>query len=250
MTMVPVTMNRWQLLLPEHRVKQWEHPWEAARLESMHANLKPGDLIVDAGAEEGDLPCLWASWGCDVVLAEPSPAVWANMRAIFEANELTDRVKACWVGFLGDETRSMTRGWARQIVGSPPPSPWPKCADGPVTDAHAFSVLVERPDIPVTTIDLLAETAGAPQAITVDTEGSELRVLRGAEHTLRHRRPLVWVSVHLDHAWVALKFPGEDGYAVDEFMTSVGYEGHVLAEDHERHVFYVPGERVDSVVLP
>lgn len=246
--MIPVTLNgRWVLNLPEHRQQQWAQPWEAARLESMHANLRPGDLIVDAGAEEGDLPALWASWGCDVLPAEPSSSVWPNIRACFDGNDLTHRVWGTWVGFLGDEIRHASPEWQNEVVGAS--NPWPLCSRGEPITNHGFSVLVERPDIPVTTVDLLANLYGAPDAITIDVEGAELRVLRGARRTLMDHRPLVWVSVHTDAHWVAQKFPGDDEDAVYEFMASVGYKGHLLAEDHERHVFFVPTEKLGDVTL-
>lgn len=250
--MIPTLMNgKWELLLPEHRADryEWTHPpyWEPERLESMHANLRPGDLIIDVGAEEGDMPGLYASWGCDVILAEPNPRVWANIRAVFDSNELTDQVRACWVGFLGDEVRAETAEWGEQ--NGEGGSPWPRCADGPVISDHGFAVIVERPDIPVTTVDLLTENVGVPQAITMDVEGSEYRVLKGAEQTLRQHRPLVWVSIHTDLQWMEEKFPGEEGEAVRALMNEVGYTGLHLATDHEQHWFFYPNERADSVTV-
>lgn len=76
--MMPVKMNgRWDMLLPEHRAlrPEWTTGWEADHLDSMHANLRPGDVVYDVGAEEGDMSALYASWvkGSQPVHGESAP---------------------------------------------------------------------------------------------------------------------------------------------------------------------------------
>lgn len=242
---VPTTINgRWQLLLPEHRAArpQWgdwtdgngvvHHGWEAERLDSMHARLRPGDVVYDVGAEEGDLPALWASWGCQVVLFEPNARVWPNIRFIFEANGLPVPL-ACWAGFAAE----------RSGVGTKPTEvswrTWPRCADGPVIGDHGFLNLCERPDVGRLALD---DAAGfmripPPDAITIDVEGAELRVLRGASELLLHRRPLVWVSIHpefMDEMY------GDHPADLHAYMAEHGYEGQHLATDHEQHWLFRP----------
>lgn len=239
--MVPTLINeRWELLLPEHRAALESWPtWEEERLASMWTNLEPGDLVFDIGAEEGDLPALWASWGCEVVLVEPNERVWPNVKAIFEANRMIGHVRGTYVGFCGAHPRHAETTFPPLSQG------WPPHVDGPIIDDHGFCVIVERPDIPVTTIDLLAARFGMPDAITIDVEGAELQVLRGAEWVLRVARPLVWVSVHIDEQWMAEKFPGEGADALFDYMTSLGYRGVHLATDHEAHwAFWPPSGRV------
>lgn len=250
--MLPTTINgRWELLLPEHRARRAEWPiWEQERLASMHANLSAEDVVFDIGAEEGDLPALWASWGCHVVMVEPNPRVWPNIAAVFEANRVVTRARACYVGFAGAEPRHgdpASAGAAGLHVDA-----WPPCADGPVIGDHGFCVIVERPDLPVTTIDLLAARVGMPDAITIDVEGAELQVLRGAEWVLRSARPLVWVSIHTgDLAWMAEKFPGEGAEELHAYMAGLGYTGVHLATDHEEHWgFYPPTGRVLKPATP
>lgn len=237
LVMVPTAIaEQWTLTLPSHRLSIPWATWERPRLESMHANVRPGDLLIDVGSEEGEFAALAALWGCDVVLIEPGERVWANARATFDANGLSDRVVLSFVGFAGDEERPAegAESWSEAAhLG------WPPCADGPVVADHGFRVLVERPDVAVTRIDLLQWfLRRPPDVLTIDVEGSELRVLRGAEGVLRSRQPLVYVSVHADAEFVRQKFPGEDGEAVHDFMAGLGYRGHWLAEDHETHVLY------------
>lgn len=232
--------GKWDLWLPEHRAarEEWTNTagWERERLDSMHANLKPGDVVYDIGAEEGDFGGLFASWGCDVVLAEPNPRVWPNIRAIFEANDLTHAVKGCWVGLVGDITDD---------AHAPDEDVWPECAYGPVIGDHGFMSLADgRETCPQITLDDLVERTGvAPTALTLDVEGGECFVMQGAQHTLAEHAPLVWVSVHPEFMF------GSHGQYQNELYTLLhqhGYVKHLLAHDHETHVvFWRPDVHTD-----
>lgn len=230
--------GRWPLVLPEHRAARPEWPWwEATRLASMHAHLAPGDAIYDVGAEEGDFPALWATWGCEVAMAEPNPRVWPNIRAIWEANSLRPPLTT-WPGFLGDHVAGPAPDWKGD--GSTPFA-WPACAFGEIIGDHGFCQLGERPDIPMTTLDQLVMVEGepAPDAITMDVEGSELHVLRGGAETLRLHRPKVWVSIH--PAFMAHHYGIADGTAaVREFFAELGYRDTYLCTDHEEHWMFLP----------
>lgn len=233
--------GRWPLVLPEHRAsrEEWATGWEPERLDSMYANLRPGMVVYDIGTEEGDLSALFARWVLGdvggVVLVEPNPRVWPNVRCIWEANGLPDPL-ACVVGFAGDENR-----------GAPALTGWPPCADGPIIGDHGFLNVLECPDGQVVTIDALAEIVGPPDVITMDVEGAEVLAIRGAQHTLAEHRPLVWVSVHAEAMF------HDHGVYQAEFHSMLhrhGYEKVLLGFDHELHVFYFPSERRGVVVLP
>jgi FkbM family methyltransferase len=195
----------------------------------MHHHLtQRRHTVWDIGAEEGDFPALWASWGCDVALVEPNARVWPNIKAIWDANELPDPV-ACFEGFAADassETLGVSTGW-------------PESAHGEVIGDHGFLNLCERPDVQRIRIDDMAGIVDPPTAITVDVEGAELHVLAGAEQTLREHRPLVWVSVHPEFMWDMYDHTPE---MLDGFMDGCGYESTFLCVDHERHEFYSPVE--------
>lgn len=237
--MVETAINgRWSLQLPEHRAGRHSWPWwEATRLACMHHYLHDGGLVVyDVGGEEGDFPALWASWGNEVVVFEPNLKVWPNIKAIFDANGLVP--EATFPGFAADVDGERDvefigrREWSDVL--------WPTSAHGPVIGDHGFCNLSERPDIPRLTIDTVATIVEPPGAITIDVEGSELRVLHGAKQIITECRPLVWVSVHPQ--FMADMY-GDSAAELHAFFDGLGYERTFLTADHEEHWFMWPAER-------
>lgn len=283
MTFVAVTMNgRWTLNLLQHRAEKagWDsaHGWEPERLASMAANIRPGMVVYDVGAEEGDLSALCATWirerrlagrvleqrngagnrvgsrlvepdvvtidgSGGVVLIEAAPNYWPNIRATFAANELPDPL-ACWHGFATSETSPVDDATLRAGLMA-----WPAEAytNDPGERPGFRSLRESGSTSPCVTIDKVAELIRPPDVITVDAEGSEIRIMEGAEHVLDIARPLVWLSVHPE-------FMFHDYGVYESQLHSVlhrhGYEKVHLAYDHEHHWFYFPSERRSDVVLP
>ncbi len=275
--MIPTTINgSWELLLPQHRAErpEWQTGWERERLASMHANLRPGDVVVDVGTEEGDISALLAQWvreacclrcghkdtttdwagecrsctgqvtfGGGVILMEPNPKVWPNVQAIFDANQLPPPV-GWWVGFAGHETELGTGPDHQNWNGHD--DPWPSCTRGPIIGNHGFCNLWERPDMDKIRLDDLCYALGRiPDAITMDTEGSELRVIQGAERILTENHPLVWISIHPTFSVDMYGLTRED---LLRMMQSFGYRAEWLATDHEEHwAFWHPeGRRLED----
>lgn len=240
--MIPTRINgRWNLLLPEHRSGRPEWPWwEATRLAAMHHFITPGDVVVDVGAEEGDFPALFAQWGADVILIEPNPLVWPNIKAIFEANDLVSKYQGGFVGFASNHNAEPTGNGLSIQEASLDPHEWPDCANGPIIGNHGFRHLAQEIDTtPQATIDAIVSYIPIDH-ITMDIEGSELVALRGAVGTIIQWRPYVWVSVHPD----PLKdFYCQDPGEVYSLMESLDYKRIFLTFDHESHELFVPTEK-------
>jgi len=233
-TMVDTVINRrWPLKLPAHRAREarWDW-WERERLAYARAMVRPGDVVWDIGAEEGDMSALWASWGARVVLLEPSPKAWPFIRRTFEANEL-DPPDACFAGFASDVTDLHP---AHLDVDGTLVDGWPRCAYDDGAPEFGFRHLYEsRPATPQVRLDDL--DAPMPDIVTMDVEGGEYTVLLGAERILAEARPSWLVSVHPEFLRESY------GHTVDNVLTCFAdhdYETHLLAVDHEYHYVAKP----------
>lgn len=228
--------SRWSLLLPEHRAvrPEWPH-WEKERLDAMHKAIRPTDTVAYIGVEEGDLAALVSTWCARIHLFEPNDRVWPNVRAIWEANSLRPPA-GCWSGFAGATTAIPGAAWPDLT------NQWPPSAYGPLIGDHGFCQLVERPDLASITLDDYADaTSDPPDVLTMDVEGSELQVLRGAERVLREKRPVVFASVHPESMFA---YYGAYQNELNFFMAALGYVGDFLAHDHEAHwVFQHPSNK-------
>ncbi len=73
--------------------------------------------------------------------------------------------------------------------------------------------------------------------MTIDVEGSEFEVLKGAEQTIRKDRPLLYVSVHPE-----FMFRMFNQYTAElvKFVEDLGYKHEILAFDHEFHFLFSP----------
>ena len=76
----PVNVNgSWVLRMPSHRAIQYmQDPisgWEQERLAAMHEAIRPDSVVMDIGAEQGDMTALLASWAHTgaLVAIEPNP---------------------------------------------------------------------------------------------------------------------------------------------------------------------------------
>lgn len=208
----------------------WSY-WERERVHSMQQHLKPGMTLFDVGTEQGWCNLVYASMVGpeNMVLIEPTKEFWPNIRATWEHN-YDAPPRACYDGLLSDKS---TEDLSTFFGG------WPIGSGGPLIDRNKYQYIHEHSDdVPEMRLDDLVEHSGVvPQALTIDVEGAELLVFKGAAETLRQHRPLVWCSVHPDL--------GERDYGVTpdqvhDFMASFGYTGTHLGTDHEQHWYYQP----------
>lgn len=227
-------LEKYPLRLPAFAA-DWDawHYWEMPRIRSIAEHLKQGDTLIDVGSETG-----WMSIALakivgpeNLVLVEPTPENWPNIRATWEENFIDALPRATFYGLMDREPKE---------DGDVYWHPWPECSEtGLLNTARSFRYLHEHLDqTPVATIDKLCGNATMkPKGLTIDVEGAELRVLQGAKVCLKDLKPFVWVSVHPD---LMLRDYGATPADLHEFMTGMGYTGELLHIDHETHYFFKP----------
>lgn len=242
--------GRWPLNLPKHRAERPEWPyWEATRLAAMHHFIEPGDVVYDIGAEAGDFSALFATWGADVAMIEPNPKAWPTIKAVWESNDLAPQLNI--QALVSEEHRPRAHSFYIVEKG------WPPAADNPIDPAHGFHHIGES-DAGETSLDFLSGFVTPPDIVTMDVEGGEGHVVRGARRTLTEIKPAVFMSIHPQFM---RDLYGEDPKQIHDAMKGYGYHGWFLCEDHEQHWYfghpdtgrmlpgaaedyYIPGDRI------
>ena len=131
--------------------------------------LRPGDLVVDVGANVGLHTVLAAACGAEVVALEPLPAARAMLERNVARNGFSGRVNVLAAG------AAATRG---ELT----------FTDGPSCLNHVVGA-GESPDVPVRMVPVVplddVVPAGRPVVmLKIDVEGFEAEVLRGATRLL------------------------------------------------------------------
>lgn len=223
--------GKYELSLIESRITQWDiwnerNPpgWEIERIDSVMNSIGPGSVIYDIGSERGDFPALWRTTGADVVLVEPNPLFWPEICQTWELNH-SEPPLGSFVGFCGSQPNKMGELFIES---------WPIESGEDLVEEPGFLNLREHPDTPVTTIDSISRRVSPPTAISVDVEGAELEVMKGASETLALHSPDVWISVHP----AFMPTYGSNKEDLLDYMTSIGYQNQLLAVDHEEHYLF------------
>lgn len=204
--------------------------WETAYLLELQKHLRPGMVVYDIGAENGEFGALAASIvkPHNVHLFEPSAVYWPNIKALWEANGFADP-GGCYRGFLDRLSKTPL----------PDHFGWPELnVFGPLFEGTAHLCLHNADGMPTTNIDTYVQaTARPPDVLLIDCEGAEARILQGAYRTLVSKRPLIFVSVHNDGAFACHSSTRQDLFAT---LASASYEWRLISIDHEEHWLATP----------
>lgn len=205
--------------------------WEFPRFRSMFDHLGNEDVLFDIGSEFGwQTVCYAQIVGPEnMVLIEPSPPLWPNIKGTWEANFGVPPL-ACYWGLLSGETTMESDDVLL-------PGEWPEASIGPLTDVTSYQYIHEHGHVTlqITLDDYVSITGIVPTALTMDVEGAELVVLRGAQEVLQREDLKVWISVHPD---LSEKDYGLSAMALHAFMEGCGYVGEHLSTDHEEHWYF------------
>lgn len=243
--------GKYELMLPNHRAvrPEWQIEnggWEVARIDEMIGEItafqylkKRQPIVFDIGTEEGDISALLQIYTkCDMVLFEPNNRVWPCIKAIWDANNLTPPLDF-FSGFLGSE------GKPGGLV------EW-NSIQGDILPDHGFKQLYEKyPDVPVARLDDWCRGTGIyPDVITMDVEGAEFEVIRGAAKMLRDKKPIIFMSVHPEFMFESYQNHGEWKERFGEkqhvvhmlrFIDELGYTHRCIEYDyHELHMVFEP----------
>jgi FkbM family methyltransferase len=153
--------------------------------------IRPGDTVYDIGGHHGLMTVIAArSTGPTgvVVTFEPNPHARQQIRRHTALNRVMNVI-------LEDIALSDEGGEASFFVQAGDVSWNSTLIDGYVEDQD--NRFVECITVKTKTLDeYVAETHYAPRLIKIDTEGSEIRILKGAESTIANHRPIVIMEMN------------------------------------------------------
>jgi hypothetical protein len=161
----------------------------------------------------------------NMILVEPTAEYWPNIRHTWVRRFGDIWPLATYWGLLGPNT-----------AGNPVVNDrlFPVESIGDLSPARSYRYLHDNASgaTPVLTLDYFGTI---PTAITMDVEGAELEVLKGAT-ALLETHPKLWVSVHPDLMERDYNTTPDELFA---YLDRFGYTGTHLATDHEEHWMFL-----------
>jgi FkbM family methyltransferase len=184
-----------------------QREWRAQELAALEPLVGPGATVLDVGANLGFYSALFAAQVGPrgrVVAFEPSPRVFAKLRATIARNRLDQVVGVnCGCGSAAGEAVlhqvSASTGSGSLVAGA---------AAGETVEIRRLDDIPEARERP-------------PQLIKIDVEGFEPEVLAGARAILAEHRPLLYVELCGEYA--------ESSVRSVALLDELGYDTRALA---------------------
>jgi FkbM family methyltransferase len=160
------------------------------------AELRPGDLIFDIGANEGFKTDLFLRLGASVVAVDPDETNQAILQEKFVKFRLVRRPvvivgkavsdktapETMWIDGPGSAVNTLSQKWATTLKGN----------KARHTCGHCGLEFARQKTVETTTLEQLMSTYGAPIFIKIDVEGYELNVIRSLQ------RPVAYLSFEVN----------------------------------------------------
>jgi FkbM family methyltransferase len=158
---------------------------EPETVEWLETNFRPGDVLYDVGANVGSysfVGYIVAAGDCTVYAFEPSFSTFAALCQNVFLNDCDEKIVPLQVA-LSDETKLLTFNYSNISAGSSMHSIGAAINQA----AQHFHPSYKQPMLSYRLDDLVAQfTLRPPNHIKIDTDGAELKILRGAEKTLEY----------------------------------------------------------------
>jgi FkbM family methyltransferase len=161
--------------------------WNTDEYEAFRAAVRPGQVVIDAGANVGAYSVLFGHWvgaAGRVYAFEPDPAAFDGLVRHISINGLDGRVRPIRAA-IAERSSSATR---LAVAAS---------GTSRLVDATG-SVGQDTIDVAAVSIDEFCRDEGVrPDVIKIDVEGAELAALRGARRTIAETPGLaLFVEMH------------------------------------------------------
>jgi FkbM family methyltransferase len=186
------------LVSPAHR----HMTWNADEYTAFRNAVKPGDIVLEAGANVGAYTLLFGQWvgaAGRVFTFEPDPSAFEGLERHLSINNLNEKVTAVAAAVTdgADDHIRLVLGESSGI------SRMASAVDGSGSRLK---------DVPALSIDAFCATHQlTPQVIKIDVEGAELAVLRGARATIASGGAALHLFVEMHpQLWPALGYSAED----------------------------------------
>jgi FkbM family methyltransferase len=183
--------------------------FEPSSVQVLRAAVRPGDVVLDVGANIGFFATLFSRWVGDegrVLAVEPEPENLVLLRHNLAANRCGNvTVCDCAVG--------ATSGMAQFSMDSATGATGHLGQSATAGEIAVGTGQVRVIETRVETIDSLVESqAASPRVVKMDIEGGELAAMEGAALTLSRHRPVVVSELTGDLGPDAVDVLGRQGY--------------------------------------
>jgi len=192
--------------------------YEAGLFQFVRKVVRPGDVVLDIGANVGIFTVLAARWvgpGGHVYAFEPSRQTRTLLRDHLTLNSVADRVT-----IIADAVSDTPGRSSFHTVGA--------SGENTLSPKHSRLPTADSVEVSVTTIDAFClQRCIVPSLIKIDIEGYELHALRGAREILAQHSPMVVVELHPSN-WPEI---GVNAGEFTELLGEMNYQAQALEEN-------------------
>jgi FkbM family methyltransferase len=179
--------------------------------------LREGDVFYDVGANYGFYSSLALTLGCFVRAFEPSPHCLSYLDETIELSPNKSRIK------LNPVVLSNNSGPVDLLDSSPGHKSGMSTIEPGI--AAASGIAHKKVRVNAITLDEYIRTNPAPSVMKIDTEGSEAKVLAGANTLLREHSPVIVIELWGSPQGLA------NSQEVIGILKNAGYTPHVINQD-------------------